>query len=77
MKYKKYQISKNPNLTNWKHGDKADPVKWPWWKLFHIEFLDIAKANKWNSTEHRLKYYYRLYIYTKKFAHNWDFVREK
>lgn len=71
------KIKRDWTSRTWSHGKKADPKTWPCWKLFHLSWLDIKEANKWQKQESRFVWYYRLIIYTKRVARSWDFTKEK
>jgi hypothetical protein len=63
-RFGKIQVSINPPLDAWTHGDERDPKLWAWWKLFHLAYtaLDLHGA----STGHR------FWLYTKTKAYDVD-----
>jgi hypothetical protein len=67
MKIGKFQFIKDRPLVgnSWTHRDAANPDKWPWWKLFHLSYVNLSsvKYPSWGR---------RLWIYTKRKAHNFD-----
>jgi hypothetical protein len=64
MRLRKLHIQINKPLIGWHHGEKADPSKWPWWKLFHFSYVRISVQPP--SVGHR------FYLYTRRKAYDLD-----
>lgn len=58
---------KSPN--GWKHGDRHDTSKWPAWRIFSWQIINMAV-----SSNRSVKWGRRLWVYTRRKAYNLDII---